>query len=51
VAHLAHSMIGGGCRVPQDVAPYTAPQGSRCAHRAELVGLERRGFEPARWPA
>ncbi len=44
----AHSMIGGGCRVPQDVAPYTRAAGQPLrAIGLNLVGLERRGFSPA----
>jgi UDP-N-acetylglucosamine acyltransferase len=43
----AHSMIGGGCRVPQDVAPYTRAAGQPLrAIGLNLVGLERRGFAP-----
>jgi UDP-N-acetylglucosamine acyltransferase len=41
----AHAMIGGGSRVPQDVAPYTRVAGNppRC-FGINLIGLERRGF-------
>jgi UDP-N-acetylglucosamine acyltransferase len=40
-----HAMIGGGSRVPQDVAPYVKLAGSppRLAG-INTVGLERRGF-------
>ncbi|MFQ5677991.1 MAG: acyl-ACP--UDP-N-acetylglucosamine O-acyltransferase [Gemmatimonadota bacterium] len=41
----AHSFIGGGSRVPQDVAPYTIVAGNPCrAYGLNLVGLRRRGF-------
>jgi UDP-N-acetylglucosamine acyltransferase len=41
----AHSMIGGGCRVPQDIAPYTRAAGYPLRPIGlNLVGLERRGF-------
>jgi UDP-N-acetylglucosamine acyltransferase len=42
-----HSFIGGGSRIPQDVAPYTLVAGNP-ARLAGLnrVGLERRGFSP-----
>jgi UDP-N-acetylglucosamine acyltransferase len=44
----AHSMIGGGCRVPQDIAPYTRAAGYPLRPIGlNLVGLERRGFAPA----
>ncbi len=40
-----HSFIGGGSRVPQDVAPYTMVAGNPCAaHGLNAVGLRRRGF-------
>src|SRR5262249_44378585 len=40
-----HSMIGGGSRIPQDVAPYVKLAGNppRLAG-INSVGLERRGF-------
>lgn len=41
----AHSMIGGGCRVPQDVLPYTRAAGQPLKPIGlNLVGLQRRGF-------
>ena len=41
-----HSFIGGGSRVPQDVAPYVLVAGSPCAaFGLNLVGLRRRGFD------
>jgi UDP-N-acetylglucosamine acyltransferase len=43
-----HAMIGGGFRVPQDIAPYVIAGG--CPIRPSglnLVGLRRRGFSPA----
>ena len=42
-----HAFIGGGSRIPQDVAPYTLVAGNP-ARLAGLnrVGLERRGFSP-----
>jgi len=41
----AHSMIGGGCRVPQDIAPYTRAAGQPLKPIGlNVVGLERRGF-------
>src|SRR5207249_2582762 len=40
-----HSMIGGGCRVPQDVAPYVRAAGYPLRPAGlNLVGLKRRGF-------
>lgn len=42
----AHSMIGGGSRIPQDVAPFTLVSGNPPrAHGLNLIGLTRRGFE------
>ena len=43
-----HSMIGGGSRVAQDVAPFVKAAGSppRLAG-INRIGLERRGFSPA----
>ena len=43
----AHAMIGGGSRIPQDVAPFTLVAGnpSRC-YGMNVVGMERRGFSP-----
>ena len=40
-----HSFIGGGSRIPQDVAPYTRVAGNpaKC-YGLNLVGLVRRGF-------
>jgi UDP-N-acetylglucosamine acyltransferase len=44
----AHSMIGGGCRVPQDVLPYTRAAGQPLKPIGlNLVGLQRRGFSDA----
>jgi UDP-N-acetylglucosamine acyltransferase len=44
----AHSMIGGGCRVPQDVLPYTRAAGQPLKPIGlNLVGLQRRGFSEA----
>lgn len=44
----AHSMIGGGCRVPQDVLPYTRAAGQPLKPLGlNLVGLQRRGFPEA----
>ena len=42
-----HSMIGGGSRIPQDVAPFVKLAGSppRLAG-INAIGLERRGFGP-----
>jgi len=41
----AHCMIGGGCRVPQDVLPYTRAAGQPLKPIGlNLVGLQRRGF-------
>ena len=42
-----HSMIGGGSRIPQDIAPFVRAAGSppRLAG-INTVGLERRGFSP-----
>jgi UDP-N-acetylglucosamine acyltransferase len=40
-----HSFIGGGSRVPQDVAPYVMVAGNPCAaYGLNTVGLRRRGF-------
>lgn len=42
-----HSMIGGGCRVPQDVVPFVRAAGYPLAPIGlNVVGLERRGFTP-----
>ena len=41
----AHSMVGGGCRVPQDVLPFTRAAGQPLKPIGlNLVGLQRRGF-------
>jgi len=41
-----HSFVGGGSRVPQDVAPYVMVAGSPCAaYGLNIVGLRRRGFK------
>jgi UDP-N-acetylglucosamine acyltransferase len=40
-----HSFVGGGSRLPQDVAPYVMVAGSPCeAYGLNIVGLRRRGF-------
>ena len=45
----AHAMVGGGCRVSQDVAPYTRAAGQPLkAIGLNAVGLARRGFLPER---
>lgn len=42
-----HCMIGGGSRIPQDVAPYTKTAGSPPRNAGiNSVGLSRRGFSP-----
>jgi UDP-N-acetylglucosamine acyltransferase len=42
-----HSMIGGGSRIPQDVAPYTLVAGNPARLTGlNRIGLERRGFAP-----
>lgn len=45
-----HSFIGGGTTITQDVLPFslTSAQRATGAYGANRVGLERRGFEPAR---
>jgi UDP-N-acetylglucosamine acyltransferase len=41
----AHTIIGGGCRVPKDVAPFVMAAGHPLeVHGLNLVGLKRRGF-------
>ena len=41
-----HSFVGGGSRLPQDVAPYVMVAGSPCsAFGLNIVGLRRRGFQ------
>lgn len=41
----AHAMIGGGSRIPQDVAPFTRVAGNPAnCFGINLIGLERRGF-------
>ncbi len=41
----AHTMIGGGSLIVQDVPPYVLAEGSRAtAHGLNSVGLSRRGF-------
>lgn len=43
-----HSFVGGGSRLPQDVAPYVTVAGNPCAaYGLNTVGLRRRGFPPA----
>jgi UDP-N-acetylglucosamine acyltransferase len=43
-----HSFVGGGSRLPQDVAPYVMVAGSPCAaYGLNVVGLRRRGFQRA----
>lgn len=45
----AHSMVGGGCRVPQDVAPYVRAAGHPLKPIGlNAIGLTRRGFAAAR---
>lgn len=45
----AHSMVGGGCRVPQDVAPFTRAAGEPLKPIGlNAIGLARRGFTPDR---
>ncbi len=42
----SHSFVGGGSRLPQDVAPYVMVAGSPCAaYGLNIVGLRRRGFK------
>ncbi len=42
-----HSFVGGGSRLPQDVAPYVMVAGNPCAaYGLNTVGLRRRGFSP-----
>ena len=41
-----HSFVGGGSRLPQDVAPFVMVAGSPCAaYGLNIVGLRRRGFQ------
>jgi UDP-N-acetylglucosamine acyltransferase len=41
----AHAFVGGGSRIPQDVAPYTRASGNPPKlYGLNSVGLERRGF-------
>ncbi len=41
-----HAFVGGGSRLPQDVAPYVMAAGSPCAaYGLNIVGLRRRGFQ------
>jgi UDP-N-acetylglucosamine acyltransferase len=43
----AHSMVGGGSAVSQDVAPYSMVAGNRAEmHGLNIIGLSRRGFSP-----
>ena len=45
----AHAMVGGGWRVPQDVAPYVRAAGNPLKPIGlNAIGLTRRGFPPAR---
>ncbi len=45
----AHSMVGGGCRVSQDVAPYTRAAGEPLKPIGlNAIGLARRGFTAER---
>ncbi|MFQ5889895.1 MAG: acyl-ACP--UDP-N-acetylglucosamine O-acyltransferase [Gemmatimonadota bacterium] len=40
-----HSFVGGGSRLPQDVAPFVTVAGNPCvAYGLNIVGLRRRGF-------
>jgi len=42
-----HSIVGGGSRIPQDVAPFTRVAGNPAkAYGLNLIGLTRRGFSP-----
>lgn len=42
-----HSFVGGGSRLPKDVAPYVMVAGNPCAaYGLNTVGLRRRGFPP-----
>lgn len=42
-----HAMIGGGSRIPQDVAPFTKTAGSPPRNAGiNSIGLSRRGFAP-----
>lgn len=44
----AHAFIGGGSRIPQDVAPYTLVAGNPVRLAGlNVVGLRRRGFDAA----
>jgi UDP-N-acetylglucosamine acyltransferase len=41
----AHSMVGGGYRVPKDICPYAMAMGYPLKIRTpNLIGLKRRGF-------
>lgn len=43
-----HAMIGGGSRIPQDIAPYVKTAGSPPRNAGvNAIGLERRGVPPA----
>lgn len=43
----AHAMVGGGSRIPQDVAPFMLVSGNPPeTHGLNQIGLERRGFTP-----
>ncbi len=46
----AHSYVGGGTTITQDVLPYSMTSSERDTHAYMLnkVGLQRRGFEPER---
>ncbi len=41
-----HAFVGGGSRLPQDVAPYVTVAGNPCAaYGINIEGLRRRGFD------
>ncbi len=43
-----HAIVGGGSRIPQDVAPFTKVAGNPPkTYGLNSIGLSRRGFEPA----
>jgi UDP-N-acetylglucosamine acyltransferase len=46
----AHSYVGGGTTITQDVLPYSMTSSERETHAFMLnkVGLQRRGFSPER---
>jgi len=43
----AHSMVGGGYRVPKDICPYAIAEGYPLSIKTiNRIGLQRRGFLP-----